>query len=109
MTPSEVRALEIALSGLTAEIKAMKDVIDRMHKNQDRLFKRLDDVEKQLATLQGEHNVRKDSCGTGTQSSGTWASVVRAAARSKVVSISFTTAATAGLVIIILLKCWGVI
>jgi len=109
MTPSEVQELKLAIAELTQQLKSLTQSVDRMHKNQDKLFNRLDATEKQLSTLQGEHNIRKGDCGTGSQSSGTWASVVRAVARSKVVSVSLAVTVVAALGIIILLKTWGVI
>ncbi len=109
MTPTEVQELKLLLAGLTSQIKSMSAAIDRMHASQFRLFQRLDATEKQLSTLQGEHNIKKNSCGTDTKgnNSGMWASVVRAVARSKVVSVCLAVVAIA--VLIILLKYWGMI
>ena len=107
MTPTEVQELKLAITGLAGEVKALTGIIDRMHKNQDKLFRRLDAAEKQLSTLQGEHNMRKGSCDTGVPAgnSGLLASVIKAVARSRVVCICLAVVAI--VVLIFFLKYWG--
>jgi len=77
--------------------------IPAIRKSVTALHEKDNNMQTQISTLQGEHNARKNICDTGSQSS-TWASIVRAVAKSKVVSICLAVALVAAAIIIMVVK-----